>query len=526
MLLKFEFPKQPTVDISFWTDAYARKLRDGFKDDPFLAYANMSGNRLTVVKGDGSLPGLVKIVNSLKEVNVSPSNDTTDHWFMNVYIDFNKYDYTFKFFFPRISPDMPYELISQSMIDKELDFSCFGNSTISYKALLEDQVFYLSPLRVQDKLDHIKYFAIHDVSSDEAFGWTVKNFIYRIFSKVSRKIISVLVLRGDKTVLIEVFNPNTESTSKYKAGGLPVQTISLKNFLDVKTATALSSKLHTQLMTFRIDPTLPLEKIANNKCLLIGAGTLGCHIARCLVGWGVNTITFLDDGNVSFSNPIRQNLYSIDDIHNCKATSAAKALKNASPAVISRGVRLTVPMPGHNISDTTNNDLSILEKEIQEHDTIFLLTDSRESRWLPTVLATRNKKLLINVALGYDSWLVSRVRPSTSDGCYFCSDIVAPRNSQQDLAMDKRCTVTRSGLSGIASGIAVELFIETLRGKETSQQFRCNSVFSIEPFDCQRNSDCVGCSTSDKTIMDCCSFLLLFILSNSDKLFVCLVRHM
>lgn len=502
MLLKFEYPKQPTVDISFWTEAYARKLKDGFKDIPFLAYANIRGNCLTVVKGAGSLAGMVKIVNTLKEVNISPEKDVSEHWFMNIYIDFNKYDYTFKFFFPRVSPSIPYELLSKKMIDNTLDFTCFGTSTLSYKAILEDEVYYLSPLRVQDKLDHIKYFAIHDISSEEAFGWTVKNFIHKVFSKVSRKIIYVLVLRGELSVLLQVLNPNKESMSNYKEGGLPVQTVSLKNFLDIKTATALSSKLHTQLMTFRIDPTLPLETIANNKCLLIGAGTLGCHVARCLIGWGVTTITFLDDGDVSFSNPIRQNLYTINDIHNCKAVSAANALTNASPSVSSRGVRLTVPMPGHNITETTKKDLSLLEKEIQEHDTIFLLTDSRESRWLPTVLATRSKKLLINVALGYDSWLVSRVRPNTSDGCYFCSDIVAPRNSQQDLAMDKRCTVTRSGLSGIASGIAVELFVETLRGKEMSQQYRCNSVFSIEPYDCQRNSDCVGCGTSDKTIME------------------------
>ena len=216
----------------------------------------------------------------------------------------------------------------------------------------------------------------------------------------------------------------------------------------------------------------------------------------------MTNITFIDNGDVSFSNPIRQNLYTINDVHSCKVTSAAKSLESASPAVTARGVRLTVPMPGHNLTETTRQDITNLTEEIKNHDTIFLLTDSRESRWLPTKLGKMHDKLIINVALGYDSWMVSRVRPNSSDGCYFCSDIVAPRNSQEDLAMDKRCTVTRSGLSGIASGMAVELFIETLRGNEAPQQFRCHSLFDIHPYECQRNSDCVGCGSSEKSLIE------------------------
>lgn len=54
-------------------------------------------------------------------------------------------------------------------------------------------------------------------------------------------------------------------------------------------------------------------------------------------------------------------------------------------------------MPGHPIPPTSlaqaKSDVAKLEMLIDEHDAVFLLMDSRESRWLPTVLGAAKGKV-------------------------------------------------------------------------------------------------------------------------------------
>jgi len=113
--------------------------------------------------------------------------------------------------------------------------------------------------------------------------------------------------------------------------------------------------------------------------------------------------------------------------------------------VETRGEVLKIPMPGHAVGQNEAAIKEVLENMakfddlVKEHDAIFLLTDSRESRWLPTVLANVHNKICLTIALGFETFLVMRhglpadVHDKEKNGerlgCYFCNDVVAPRNS-------------------------------------------------------------------------------------------------
>jgi len=226
-----------------------------------------------------------------------------------------------------------------------------------------------------------------------------------------------------------------------------------------------------------------------------------------LMAWGVRNITLVDNARVSFSNPVRQSLFEFADSVDGgkpKAVAAADRLKAIFPGVNSVGVDLTIPMPGHAVSATelphVKSAVEKLTELISTHDVIFLLMDSRESRWLPTVIGVSMGKLVLNSALGFDTYLVMRygALPTTTSstitfttstqlelnetkedtqkrvrdskiggserlGCYFCNDVVAPKDSQKDRTLDQQCTVTRPGLAYLASALAVELMVSVLQ---------------------------------------------------------------
>lgn len=364
--------------------------------------------------------------------------------------------------------------------------------------------------------DGMRFLAFIDPSNTaEHPGWPLRNALVLAAVQWSVRTLPVLCLRtrkgqfdADASLVMTVelpeldpgFVPKTVGGWSANAHGKPGPRVAdLGPSMDPRRLAASAVDLNLQLMRWRAAPTLDVGAVARARCLLFGAGTLGCSVARTLLGWGVRKITFVDNSRVAFSNPVRQSLFTFEDcLHGGrpKADAAADAVKKIFPDVDVTGVKLTIPMPGHPPAEAeiegVRNDVRALEELILGHDVVFLLLDTREARWLPTLLCAVHDKLAITGALGFDGFLVMRHggAPHSQDGgnaaqtsgersadafpttgtlsvgrlgCYFCSDIVAPANSTIDRTMDQQCTVARPGLSGVCGSLAAELMAAVLQ---------------------------------------------------------------
>ncbi|KAK1901324.1 Ubiquitin-like modifier-activating enzyme ATG7 [Dissostichus eleginoides] len=268
--------------------------------------------------------------------------------------------------------------------------------------------------------------------------------------------------------------PKSVGWEKNPKGAMGPRMVNLSECMDPKRLAESSVDLNLKLMRWRLVPTLDLDKVVSTKALM---------------GWGVRHITFVDNANISYSNPVRQPLYEFEDClggGKSKALAAVDRLTKIFPGVNAEGFNMSIPMPGHpvNFSEATlsqaQKDVEHLEKLISEHDVIFLLMDTRESRWLPTVIGASKRKLVMNAALGFDTFVVMRhglkkppVRsslfsniPGHKLGCYFCNDVVAPGDSTRDRTLDQQCTVSRPGLAMIAGALAVEMMVSILQHTE------------------------------------------------------------
>lgn len=300
---------------------------------------------------------------------------------------------------------------------------------------------------------------------------------------------------------------------KDKAGKLAPICLDLSKSMDPTKISDAACSLTLQLMRWRVAPELDIPKMEATRCLLFGAGTLGCNVARTLLGWGITRITFVDSGRVSYSNPVRQSLYTFADCHNGgkhKAPAAAEALKLIRPSVDSRGVVLQIPMPGHPPGqqqlEETKRAVEQVQQLIAEHDAVFLLTDSSESRWLPSVIGASQKKIMITAAVGFESFQVirhgykshraaakgadagggegsgkavpidyfSKVVPGWHLGCFFCQDVGVPADTQTDRTLDQQCTVSRPGISLMAAAEAVELLASMLQHPNGPEASSCH----------------------------------------------------
>lgn len=485
-------------------------------------------DKISLLRSNG-----MKMLESIKNGEALKNPALLNTFLLLTYSDLKKYRFYYWFAFPAFCvPNVNINLLNYpTKLSEIFSYSQLQNLSKIYSSILEwtQRIAFV----IEIKEDDLLYFPLRDakevfrnyceenmdnfcvVISDpsnlpENPGWTPRNILNMLAYQcpdICGKPLKVICYRllcdksqevnSKASLLLEIELPFMDlddanfvenlqwvGWERHPNGRMVPHITDLSAEMDPCRLAESSVDLNLKLMKWRLAPTLDLDTIKNTSCLLLGSGTLGCAVARILLGWGVRTITLVDNGSVSYSNPVRQSLFTHTDCINGgrpKAEAAADALRAIFPGVKARGVQLTIPMPGHVVGDNMLVDVSkrveILEKLVKDHDVVFLLMDSRESRWLPTLLAAIHSKITICSALGFDTYLVMRhgmIRQSTAGGdntldstkslgCYFCNDVTAPGNSQVDRTLDQQCTVTRPGLSFIAAGLAVELMVSLLQ---------------------------------------------------------------
>ena len=77
--------------------------------------------------------------------------------------------------------------------------------------------------------------------------------------------------------------PKCLGWEKNERGKLGPRTVNLSATMDPERLAESAVDLNLKLMKWRLLPELDLDVTQNTKCLLLGAGTLGCYVARTLM---------------------------------------------------------------------------------------------------------------------------------------------------------------------------------------------------------------------------------------------------
>eukprot|EP00371_Babesia_bovis_P002092 XP_001610739.1 hypothetical protein [Babesia bovis T2Bo] len=258
--------------------------------------------------------------------------------------------------------------------------------------------------------------------------------------------------------------------------------------IDDNSAERVDAMLRLQMMTWRVVPELRPRAILDLCVCIIGVGSLGCHLVRQLLAWGVAKFILIDHGRVS--NSTRQCLYSSACATQklWKTDAAASEIIRIRPDATVIPVNLKVPMPGHSDSEAdVERNYCELRTRMLSSDVVFLATDSRESRWLPSLIGAAcwdsssdvknvntdpasRRPLIISAGVSFDSYMVVRHGyGSFNGGCYFCSDVQPPNDTISGRPMDETCTLVKPGAVSMCASASTELLVSLLQHRDGFQ---------------------------------------------------------
>ena len=224
------------------------------------------------------------------------------------------------------------------------------------------------------------------------------------------------------------------------------------------------------------------EKLLKTKCLIVGAGGLGCPVALYAASAGFGHIEIYDEDCVEITNLNRQIAHGNDEIGLNKAENLAKKCLAINPSIHVRSYN-------KNFNKST---------DITSFDLIFDCSDNSETKYLLNNLCHSFKKILISGSAVQMEGQFS-VWKSGINKNYPCYECVFPKTEQKAPITSCRDAGIIGPITGLIGCMQVNEAIKEIALKDYSSKAGYLFLYdgfqqNLDKIKLAKNVNCVTCS--------------------------------
>ena len=224
------------------------------------------------------------------------------------------------------------------------------------------------------------------------------------------------------------------------------------------------------------------ERLLGTKCLIVGAGGLGCPVALYASAAGFGHIEICDDDTIELTNLNRQIAHKNNKIGHNKAENLVRECSKINP----------------NISIKSNKKKLDQSTDISNFDLIFDCSDNPKTKYTINLLSHLNQKTLISgSAVQMEGQLA--VWKSGLNKSYPCYECIFPKTSEKAPITNCREAGIIGPITGLIGSMQVNEGIKEIAFK--NYQSRAGYLFlydglaqSLDKIKLTKNQNCPVCS--------------------------------
>ena len=224
------------------------------------------------------------------------------------------------------------------------------------------------------------------------------------------------------------------------------------------------------------------EKLLGTKCLIVGAGGLGCPVALYASAAGFGHIEICDDDTIELTNLNRQIAHKTNKIGHNKAENLVRECSKINP----------------NISIKSNKKKLGQSTDINNFDLIFDCSDNPKTKYTINLLSHLSQKTLISgSAVQMEGQLA--VWKSGLNKSYPCYECIFPKTSEKAPITNCREAGIIGPITGLIGSMQVNEGIKEIAFK--NYQSRAGYLFlydglaqSLDKIKLTKNQNCPVCS--------------------------------